>query len=66
MNGIRICSVETEKNFIFCCHYEKKNKLVITDNKDPEGDDTIIEVDFCPFCGSCYDKESVVDIKHFT
>ena len=52
---LKICGHETEKQFIFCVHANENNetpiKLVVTDNKNPEGEQESFLVDFCPFCG---------------
>lgn len=55
MIPLQFCSIETEKNFVFCCHSKnktgKKIKLSITDTKENEGSQQILHVNYCPFCG---------------
>jgi hypothetical protein len=59
---IQFCSVETESNFIFCFHSKNekdrlKMYLVFTDNKEAEGDQIKVHINFCPFCGFSYQPE---------
>lgn len=60
MLKLSFCNLETEDNFVFCVHPlngKDKIALVFTNDKEAEGDQKTIYVDFCPFCGFSEKKD---------